>query len=111
MMVSRANNLTRPYNSPLLASYPSEAKEKADKGLTFWTIFRESYMGFGYNKNQVSPDAVPKGFDGLLHPQLKGKMAHHAQRKLGAHDRRDDQDQRRSLRQKTQSAGDSEFTR
>ena len=75
MMVSRANNLTRPYNSPLLAAYPSEAKEKADKGLTFWTIFRESYMGFGYNKNQVSPDAVPKGFDGLLHPQLKGKMA------------------------------------
>ena len=75
MMVSRANNLTRPYNSPLLASYPSEAKEKADKGLTFWTIFRESYMGFGYNKNQVAPDAVPKDFDGSLHPQLKGKMA------------------------------------
>jgi iron(III) transport system substrate-binding protein len=75
MMVSRANNLTRPYNSPLLASYPSEAKEKADKGLTFWTIFRESYMGFGYNKNQVAADAVPKDFDGLLHPQLKGKMA------------------------------------
>ena len=75
MMVARANNLTRPYNSPLLASYPSEAKEKADKGLTFWTIFRESYMGFGYNKNQVAADAVPKDFDGLLHPQLKGKMA------------------------------------
>jgi iron(III) transport system substrate-binding protein len=75
MMVSRANNLTRPYNSPLLATYPSEAKEKADKGLAFWTIFRESYMGFGYNKNQIDPAAVPKGFDGLLHPQLKGKMA------------------------------------
>ncbi|HVO92812.1 MAG TPA: extracellular solute-binding protein [Terriglobales bacterium] len=75
MMVSRANRLTRPYNSPILAFYPSEAKEKADKGLTFWTIFRESYMGFGYNKNQIAADAVPKGFDGLLHPQLKGKMA------------------------------------
>jgi iron(III) transport system substrate-binding protein len=37
MMVSRASNLTRPYNSPVLANYPSEAK-----GLTFWTIFRES---------------------------------------------------------------------
>src|SRR6266550_5096240 len=75
MMVSRANNLTRPYNSPVLASYPAEAKEKADKGLTFWTIFRESYMGFGYSKEQVPASAVPKGFDGLLHPQLKGKMS------------------------------------
>jgi iron(III) transport system substrate-binding protein len=74
MMVSRANNLTRPYNSPVLASYPAEAKENADKGLTFWTIFRESYMGFGYNKDQVPAGAVPKGFDGLLHPQLRGKM-------------------------------------
>jgi len=74
MMVARAENLTRPYNSPVLASYPAEAKEKADKGLTSWTIFRESYMGFGYNKEQVPAGAVPKGFDGLLHPQLKGKM-------------------------------------
>jgi iron(III) transport system substrate-binding protein len=74
MMVSRASNLTRPYNSPVLANYPPEAKEKAEKGLTFWTIFRESYMGFGYNKEQIPAGAVPKGFDGLLHPQLKGKM-------------------------------------
>ena len=74
MMVARAENLTRPYNSPVLASYPAEAKEKADKGLTSWTIFRESYMGFGYNKEQVPAGAVPKGFDGLLYPQLKGKM-------------------------------------
>ena len=44
------------------------------RGLTFWTIFRESYMGFGFNKEQMPADAVPKGFDGLLHPQLKGKI-------------------------------------
>ena len=74
MMVARANQLTRPYNSPVLATYPGEAKEKADKTLTFWTIFRESYMGFGYSKEQIDQNAVPKGFDGLLHPQLKGKM-------------------------------------
>jgi len=73
-MVSKAYGLTRPYNSPLLASYPDEAKEKADAGLTFWTIFRESYMGFGFSKNQVPASAIPRGFDGLLHPQLKGKM-------------------------------------
>jgi ABC-type Fe3+ transport system substrate-binding protein len=74
MMVSRASNLIRAYNSPVLANYPPEAKAKADKGLTFWTIFRESYMGFGYNKEQIPAAAVPKGFDGLLHPQLKAKM-------------------------------------
>ena len=74
MMVSRANHLTRPYHSPLLAVYPSEAKEKADAGLTFWTIFRESYMGFGYSKDQIAAGAVPMGFDGLLNPQLKGKL-------------------------------------
>jgi iron(III) transport system substrate-binding protein len=74
MMVSKAYGLTRPYNSPLLATYPSEAKEKADAGLTFWTIFRESYMGFGFSKDQVPANTVPKGFDGLLHPQLKGKL-------------------------------------
>ena len=73
-MVSKAYGLTRPYNSPVLASYPADAKEKADAGLTFWTIFRESYMGFGFSKDQVPANAVPKGFDGLLHPELKGKL-------------------------------------
>jgi len=48
-MVSKAYGLTRPYNSPVLANYPADAKEKADAGLTFSTIFRESYMGFGFN--------------------------------------------------------------
>jgi iron(III) transport system substrate-binding protein len=74
LMVSRANNLLRPYGSPQLARYPDEAKEKADKGLTFWAIDRESYNGFGYSKSQISASAVPKGFDGLLHPELKGKL-------------------------------------
>jgi iron(III) transport system substrate-binding protein len=74
MLVSRANGLIRPYNSPVLGAYPNEAKERADAGLAFWTIFRESYMGFGYNKDQLPLSAVPKNFDGLFHPQLKGKM-------------------------------------
>jgi iron(III) transport system substrate-binding protein len=74
MMVSRAGNLLRPYSSPHLARYPDQAKEKADHGLTFWTIDRESYNGFGYNKSLLSAGTVPKGFDGLLHPDLKGKL-------------------------------------
>jgi iron(III) transport system substrate-binding protein len=74
LMVSRSNNLLRPYASPHLARYPDEAKEKAGDGLAFWAIDRESYNGFGYNKSQISATAVPKGFDGLLHPELKGKL-------------------------------------
>jgi iron(III) transport system substrate-binding protein len=75
LMISQANNLLRPYASPHLARYPDEAKKQADKGRAFWTIVRESYNGFGYNKNQLSASAVPKGFDGLHHPDLKGKLA------------------------------------
>ena len=100
MMVSRANHLTRPYNSPALATYPAEAKEKADNGLTFWTIFRESYMGFGYNKEQIS---THRGAERLRWPAsstAQRQDGHYSQRKLRAHDRRDDQDQRRSLRKK-----------
>jgi iron(III) transport system substrate-binding protein len=73
-MMSRMNNLLRPYISPHLTRYPDDVKEKADKGLAYWSVDRESYNGFGYNKNQLSAGAVPKGFDGLLHPELKGKL-------------------------------------
>ena len=92
MMVARTNALTRPYDSPALVNYPSEAKEKADKGLTFWTIFRESYMGFGYSKEQVPASAVPKGFRWAASPAAQRENEHHPQRKLGAHDRRYDQE-------------------
>src|SRR5882724_2110864 len=74
LMTSKVIQLLRPYFSPYLDKYPDDAKEKADKHLTFWTTIRESYLGFGYNKTQISPHAVPKGFDGLLHPELKGKL-------------------------------------
>ncbi len=74
LMVSRANGLLRPYYSPHLVKYPEEAKEKGDRGLAFWTVDRESYLGFGYNKTQISPGGVPKGFEGLLNPELKGKL-------------------------------------
>jgi ABC-type glycerol-3-phosphate transport system substrate-binding protein len=91
MMVARTNALTRPYDSPALVNYPSEAKEKADKGLTFWTIFRESYMGFGYSKEQV-PASGAERLRWAASPAAQRENEHHPQRKLGAHDRRDDQD-------------------
>ena len=43
--------------------------------MSIWTTIRESYLGFGYNKNQISAYAVPKNYDGLLHAELKGKLS------------------------------------
>jgi iron(III) transport system substrate-binding protein len=66
--------LLRPYYSPHLKAYPEDAKEKGERGLYFWAIARESYIGFAYNKNLLPKDAVPKNYQGLLHPALKGRM-------------------------------------
>ena len=70
----RDDKLLRPYDSPHLDKYPEDGKERADKNLVYWALARESYIGLTYNKSLVPKDAVPKNFDGLLHPQLKGKM-------------------------------------
>ena len=75
LMISKESKLLRPYFSPYLEKYPDEVKDKVEKGLVFSTNVRESYLGFGDNKSQISLGAVPKGFDGLLHPELKGKLA------------------------------------
>jgi iron(III) transport system substrate-binding protein len=74
LMFMRDSRLLHPYNSPVLKSYPDDAKEEAGKGLYYWALARESYIGFTYNKNLLSAAAVPKNFDGLLHPELKDKM-------------------------------------
>ena len=70
----RDEKLLRPYDSPQLDRYPEDGKERADKNTVYWALARESYIGLTYNKTLVPKDAVPKNFDGLLHPQLKGKM-------------------------------------
>ena len=70
----RDEKLLRPYDSPQLDNYPEDGKERADKNLVYWALARESYIGFTYNRTLVPKEAVPKNFDGLLHPQLKGKM-------------------------------------
>ena len=74
LMFQREALLLRPYHSPYFAAYPEEAKQKGERGLYFWATARESYIGFAYNKNLLSKAAVPKNYDGLLHPELKGKM-------------------------------------
>jgi iron(III) transport system substrate-binding protein len=70
----RDEKLLRPYDSPQLDRFPEDGKERADKNSVYWALARESYIGFTYNTKLVPKDAVPKNFDGLLNPQLKGKM-------------------------------------
>jgi iron(III) transport system substrate-binding protein len=74
LMFMREAFLLRPYHSPHFKAYPEEAKEKSERGLYFWAIARESYIGFAYNKKLLSKNAVPKNYEGLLHPELKGRM-------------------------------------
>ena len=74
LLTFRDNQLLLPYNSPHLAAFPDEAKEKAPKNLVFWTNARESYIGFAYNKNFVHAADVPTNFDGLLRPALRDNM-------------------------------------
>ena len=75
LMVLRDSQLLLPYTSPYLSEYPEAAKQNATRGLVFWTTDRESYIGVGYNKNVLPAANVPKNFDDLLKPALKGKMA------------------------------------
>ena len=75
LMVLRDSQLLLPYTSPYLSEYPEAAKQKAPRGLVFWTTDRESYIGVGYNKNVLPAADVPKNFDDLLKPALRGKMA------------------------------------
>jgi iron(III) transport system substrate-binding protein len=74
LIFMRDEKLLRPYDSPYLDKYPEDGKERADKNLVYWALARESYIGFTYNKSLVPKEAIPKNFDGLFHPALKGKM-------------------------------------
>jgi iron(III) transport system substrate-binding protein len=75
LMLLRDSGLLKPYTSPELARYPDEAKTKADGARVYWTTDREAYMGFGYNTRIIAPAEVPKSYQDLLRPDLKGKLA------------------------------------
>src|SRR5215475_10475641 len=61
----RDNQLLQPYTSPYLAAFPDDGKERAPKNLVYWTIARESFIGFAYNKNLLDAADVPKNFAAL----------------------------------------------
>jgi iron(III) transport system substrate-binding protein len=75
LMLLRERNLLKAYTSPELGRYPDEAKTKADGNRVFWVTDREAYLGFGYNTRLITPGEVPKNFQDLLKPELKGKLA------------------------------------
>jgi len=75
LMVLRDSQLLLPYTSPYLPEYPEPAKQKISGSLVLWTTDRGSYIGVGYNKNLLPTADVPKNFDDLLKPALRGKMA------------------------------------
>lgn len=75
LMALRDRGLLKPYFSPEAAKYPEAAKGKADGGRVIWVTDREAYMGFGYNTRLIAPAEVPKNYQDLLKPELKGKLA------------------------------------
>ncbi len=74
LMLMRDSKLIAPFTSPVLSRYPDLAKRKADKGLVFWAVDRESYVGLAFNKKSIPAAAVPKSYGDLLNPALKGRM-------------------------------------
>ena len=75
LMLLRDSQALQPFSSPHLANYPEIAKEAAPGDLVFWATDRESLIGVGYNKNVIPAGAVPKKFDDLLNPALKGLLS------------------------------------
>jgi iron(III) transport system substrate-binding protein len=75
LMLLRDAGILKPFTSSELARYPDEAKTRADKNLIYWVTDREAYLGFGYNTRMLASNQLPKSFQDLLRPELKGKMA------------------------------------
>lgn len=65
-----------PYWTPHLANFVEGAKEPAPgtEGLVKWVVDRQSFIGFGYNTNLIPANAVPKTWQELGKPELKGKL-------------------------------------
>jgi ABC-type Fe3+ transport system substrate-binding protein len=66
-----AANIVQPYFAPAVAGFAAQYRNAA--GL--WAPTRLSYYGIAYNTKMLPPDQVPKSYDDLLDPRLKGRMA------------------------------------
>lgn len=68
-----AKELT-PWYSPQVKSYPERVQQKASGNLDYWAMEAFDCLGFAYNTNLLPAAAVPKTYQDLLNPALKGKM-------------------------------------
>ncbi|HLN85158.1 MAG TPA: extracellular solute-binding protein [Candidatus Limnocylindrales bacterium] len=75
LMLMQALKFLQPFSNQFVTKLISDAREDAGKGAVFYATVRESYMGFAYNKNKLPASAVPKNYDDLLKPGLKGRMS------------------------------------
>ena len=75
LMLFREEKLLMPFTTPNIAAFPEDSKEDAPSKLFYWVSDRESYIGVGYNKNSIAAKDVPKNFQDLMNPALKGKLA------------------------------------
>jgi iron(III) transport system substrate-binding protein len=75
MMFLRDAQAIQPFASPHLAHYPDVSKEIAGGNQVYWATDRESLIGVGYNTNFMKDKFIPKKFDDLLNPALRGLMS------------------------------------
>ncbi|MET0502577.1 MAG: extracellular solute-binding protein [Candidatus Binatia bacterium] len=68
------NKMMTAFTSPHLGKYPDEAKRKADRGLYFWAVDRESYSSLAVNTKSFPAGVNAKSYDDLLKPEFKGRM-------------------------------------
>jgi iron(III) transport system substrate-binding protein len=64
-------NILQPFYSPELAAYPADAKDPQDR----FAVFRQFYLGLGYNTKSLSASQLPHTIAELADPKWKGKMA------------------------------------
>jgi len=101
----RENKILVPYTSPHLGKYPAHAKEKADRGLFYWAIDRETYMGVGYNTNVIPGVCGSQELCRSLEARAQRENGICHQRYGNPDDWRYGQTQGRRVRQEIESSG------
>ena len=71
LMELRNAGLLQPYHSPEMEKLQPDAVE-ADH---YWADNYHSFVGLGFNTNEVSAAEAPRTYEDLLDPKWKGKMA------------------------------------
>jgi ABC-type Fe3+ transport system substrate-binding protein len=75
LMLMQALKFLQPFANAYVNQLIPDAREDAGKGAVYFATVRESYMGFAYNRDKLPASAVPKDYDDLLKPALKGRMS------------------------------------